>query len=225
MSSIAEDGTTGPVNLGGYPRAVPAASCDDHADALLTAMHALHARLRDETRAEWERDLPFEELAFDRWERARTLGFGDGTSIYHSSYVYGDVTVGRNTWIGPFTMLDGSGGLEIGDNCSISTGVQIYSHDTVDWALSGGEAPYERAAVRIGSCCYVGPDSIVAKGVSIGDHCLVGAARSSTATCRRTRSPLAPRAGRRPRPRRRRRRDARVRRAARARNAHLSEFR
>ncbi|MGH3131366.1 MAG: acyltransferase [Gaiellaceae bacterium] len=145
-------------------------------DRLRGDLRALHARLQAEMRERWDRDLPLDELLFDRWERARALGFGEGTSLYHSSYVYGDVKVGRDTWIGPFTLLDGSGGLEIGDNCSISTGVQIYTHDTVAWAVSGGAAPYEHAPVQIGSCCYVGPNSVIAKGVSIGEHCIVGAA-------------------------------------------------
>jgi hypothetical protein len=74
----------------------------------------LYESLRAEMRNQWNRDLPLEELLFDRWERAERLGFGKGTSIYHNSYVYGDVKVGRNTWIGPFTVLDGSGGLKIG---------------------------------------------------------------------------------------------------------------
>lgn len=147
----------------------------DELDRLRRELRALRSRLQDEVRQRWQRDLPLEELIFDRWERARELGFGEGTSIYQSSYVYGDVWVGRETWIGPFTLLDGSGGLVIGDNCSISTGVQIYTHDTVAWALSGGFAQYERAPVRIGSCCYIGPNSVVAKGVSIGEHCIVGA--------------------------------------------------
>ena len=106
--------------------------------ALLDALRALYEQLRADMRERWRRDLPLEELLFDRWERARSLGFGEGSSIYHSSYVYGDVRVGSDTWIGPFTLLDGTGGLTIGDNCSISTGVQIYSHDTVKWAVSGG---------------------------------------------------------------------------------------
>lgn len=136
---------------------------------------ALYEQLRDETRQRWKRDLPFGELLFDRWERAKSLGFGEGTSIYHESYVYGDVKVGENTWIGPYTLLDGTGGLEIGDYCSISTGVQIYSHDTVKWAVSGGNAEYEQAPVKIGNCCYIGSQAVVAKGVTIEDHCVVGA--------------------------------------------------
>jgi acetyltransferase-like isoleucine patch superfamily enzyme len=153
---------------------MPEAVGHEDADALLQALRALYAELRADVRERWQRDLPFEELLFDRWERARELGFGEGSSIYHSSHVFGDVRVGRDTWIGPFTILDGSGGLTIGDNCSISSGVQIYSHDTVEWAVSGGALPYRRAPVSIGSCCYLGPGTVVAKGVSVGEHSVVG---------------------------------------------------
>jgi acetyltransferase-like isoleucine patch superfamily enzyme len=123
----------------------------------------------------WSRTLPFGDYVIDRWKKAKILGFGEGSSIYDSSLVIGDVKVGENTWIGPFTILDGSGGLEIGSFCSISAGVQIYSHDTVKWALTGGKADYEYAPVRIGDCCYIGPLSIIASGVSIGDRCIIGA--------------------------------------------------
>lgn len=143
--------------------------------ALHEGLRELHSGLLDEARARWQRDLPLDELLFDRWERARALGFGEGTSIYQASYVYGDVRVGRNTWIGPFTLLDGTGGLSIGDNCSISSGVQIYSHDTVKWAVSGGTAPYERSPVEIGDCCYIGSQTVVGKGVTVGAHSVVGA--------------------------------------------------
>lgn len=144
-------------------------------EGLRQQLAELYARLRLETREQWQRDLPLEELLSDRWERARSLGFGEGASIYASSLVYGQVGVGAETWIGPFTLLDGSGGLTIGRNCSISAGVQIYSHDTVKWALSGGTAPYERAPVEIGDCCHLGAQTVVAKGVTVGSHSVVGA--------------------------------------------------
>jgi acetyltransferase-like isoleucine patch superfamily enzyme len=131
--------------------------------------------LRDRVAERWRRDLPFEELVFDRFERAEKLGFGKGTSIYQSSLVFQDVQVGANTWIGPFTVLDGTGGLVIGDYCSISSGVQIYTHDSVKWAVSGGKAAYEHAPVHIGSCCYIGSQTVIAKGVTIGPHSIVGA--------------------------------------------------
>lgn len=148
----------------------------DQADQdLLERLRTLHGALAAEMEARWSRDLPLADLIGDRWERARRLGFGEESSIYDSSHVFGDVRVGRHTWIGPFTLLDGSGGLEIGDYCSISAGVQIYSHDTVDWAVSAGELPYEHASVQIGSRCYLGAQTVVAKGVTIGEGSIVGA--------------------------------------------------
>lgn len=128
-----------------------------------------------ELRGRWSRSLPFGDAMFDRWERARRLGFGEGTSIYDSACVFGEVSVGRHVWIGPWTMLDGSGGLAIGDYVSISAGVQIYSHDTVHWALSGGALPARKGAVAIGSNVYLGSQSVIAQGVRIGVRCVVSA--------------------------------------------------
>jgi len=123
----------------------------------------------------FNRTLPFGDYVVDRWEKAKELGFGEGTSVYDSSLILGDVKVGRHTWIGPFTVLDGSGGLSIGSYCSISAGVQIYSHDTVERSLSGGSASIEFKATKIGSNCYIGPNVVVGKGVTIGDRVVVGA--------------------------------------------------
>ena len=43
----------------------------------------------------WERLLPFNEMLIDRWDKARRLGFGEGTSIYDSALVFGDVKIGK----------------------------------------------------------------------------------------------------------------------------------
>jgi len=134
----------------------------------------LYAAKRESMRARFDRDLPFDELLFDRWERAASLGFGDESSIYHLSYVYGDVKVGEHTWIGPYTLLDGTGGLSIGSWCAVSAGVHIYTHDSSMWAVSGGKSPTARKAVTIEDCCYIGPQSIVTMGVTIGAHSVVG---------------------------------------------------
>lgn len=135
----------------------------------------LHQNLRREMKEKWLRAVPFADELFDRWERAKFLGFGKGTSVYDSCLVLGDVRVGEETWIGPFTILDGRGGLSIGSYCSVSAGVQLYSHDTVKWALTGGKASEVRQSTSIGDCCYIGPMSIINRGVIIGDHSVVGA--------------------------------------------------
>lgn len=136
-------------------------------DAWLAARQSLAAR--------WDRTLPLGEYVVDRWEKARLLGFGEGASIYDSAVVLGTVSVGAHTWIGPWVMLDGSGGLSIGSFCSISAGVQIYTHDSVKWATSGGKAEIERSPTRVGNNCYIGPNVIIARGVSVGDGCIIGA--------------------------------------------------
>lgn len=142
---------------------------------LFRKLHKLWQLLRKDVDRKWQRTLPFADYFVDRWEKARSLGFGAGSSIYDSSLVIGQVKVGEGTWIGPFTILDGSGGLEIGSFCSISAGVQIYTHDTLAWALSGGKAAAERAPTRIGSCCYIGPNAVISKGVTVQEKCVIGA--------------------------------------------------
>ena len=51
----------------------------------------------------------------------------------------------------------------------------LYSHDTVAWATSGGEEDYEYAPTEVGDNCYIGPNTIVAKGVRIGGGAVIGA--------------------------------------------------
>jgi acetyltransferase-like isoleucine patch superfamily enzyme len=129
--------------------------------------------LRNRIRKKHGRVLPFGDSINDRWEKAKFLGFGKESSIYDSSLVFDTVEAGENVWVGPFTILDGSGGLlRIGSNCHISAGVQIYTHDTVSTVLQGHKI--EKADVTIGNNCYIGPNSIIAKGVEIGDYVVIG---------------------------------------------------
>lgn len=142
---------------------------------MLDQLLELLRKLRKEKKHKFDRTIPVGDLLSDRWEKAEFLGFGKGTSVYDSCHVFGDVKVGKNTWIGPFTILDGSGKLSIGNNCSLSAGVQIYSHDTVEWAISGGEMEYSYDETIIGDNCYIGPNTVISKGVELGDGCIVGA--------------------------------------------------
>lgn len=145
-------------------------------ESLLSDLKKFWVSRRREVHERFKRTLPFGDYIVDRWEKARELGFGEGTSVYDSSLILGDVKVGEHTWIGPFTVLDGSGGgLSIGSHCSISAGVQIYTHDTVERSLSGGQAPIELAPTLIGSNCYIGPNVVIVKGVTIGDGVVIGA--------------------------------------------------
>ena len=145
-------------------------------EAMRKALEDVRLAREAELKSKYDRSLPFADGLFDRWERARRLGFAHDASIYDSACVFGDVSVGAGTWIGPWVMLDGSGGgIRIGSTCSLSAGVHVYTHDTVLWALSGGKAATRKAAVSIGDRVYVGSQSVIARGVTIGDMCVIAA--------------------------------------------------
>ena len=144
-------------------------------DQFYANLTSLYKKRRSETKKKWNRVLPFNELISARWEKAQFLNGLSGSSVYDSSYVFGKVSIGKNTWIGPYTILDGSGGkLSIGEFCSISSGVQIYTHNTVKWALTKGKSEFEKKSVRIGDCCYIGPNSIIGMGSNIGKCSVIG---------------------------------------------------
>ena len=136
----------------------------------------LYKRLNNKQLKNWNRSLPFQDTIDDRWQRAKLLGFGEKTSIYNSSFVFGKVEVGSNTWIGPNVILDGMAAmLKIGNYCSISAGVQIYTHDSINWALSGGNCSFNKDKVMIGNNNHIGSLSIILPGTEIGSYCVIGA--------------------------------------------------
>jgi acetyltransferase-like isoleucine patch superfamily enzyme len=132
--------------------------------------------LRQRMRARFNRHVSTGNLLSDRWQLAKDYGFGEGTSVYDECLVLGNVLVGRHCWIGPHTILDGSGGtLTIGDHVDIGSGTHLYTHNTIERALTGGRAPMFKNATTIGSCCFIGPMVVIAPGAVLGDHCFVAA--------------------------------------------------
>jgi len=91
------------------------------------------------------------------------------------AWLVGEPLIGPGCWIGAFTVIDGSGGLEIGAGCDVSAGAQIYSHSTVRRALNAGAAPVERAATKLGDQVHVGAGAVILMGCEIGDRVVIGA--------------------------------------------------
>jgi acetyltransferase-like isoleucine patch superfamily enzyme len=91
------------------------------------------------------------------------------------------ISMGEDVWIGYFTLIDGSGGLEIGSKVSISSGVHIYTHDSTEFRQRNLERDpingthIKRAPVKIGSNVQIGANSVIAPGVTIGDNVIIGA--------------------------------------------------
>lgn len=91
------------------------------------------------------------------------------------AWFVGEPTIGEGTWIGPFCLIDGSGGLVIGRACNISAGVHIYTHSTAKRCVTDRKVALERSPVSIGHSTFIGANAVVQMGVTIGDHCIVGA--------------------------------------------------
>lgn len=92
------------------------------------------------------------------------------------AWIIGDPQIGAATWIGAFTVIDGSGGLTIGEGCDISSGVQIYTHSSARRCVSARAFDeVDRAPVHIGNHVFIGAGAIVNMGVRIGDGAVVGA--------------------------------------------------
>jgi acetyltransferase-like isoleucine patch superfamily enzyme len=149
---------------------------DDEKSRFINLLFSVQRDLSEITLEKYGRLNPFSEDITD-WKKRGEFLFGQGKniSVYSTCSVSGNVEVGENTWIGPYTALDGNGGLKIGKNCSISAGVNIVTHDSVKWALSGGKLSYEYQSIEVGDNCFIGTGAFISKGVIIGNHCLIGA--------------------------------------------------
>jgi len=110
---------------------------EEQADEWLALCRGFFQLLAARKKRQFNRRVSIADLLSERHDNAVAYGFGEGTTMYDNVLVLSDVSVGRNTWIGPGCILDGSGGgLAIGDWCSISAGVQIYTHNTVNRSIS-----------------------------------------------------------------------------------------
>jgi acetyltransferase-like isoleucine patch superfamily enzyme len=148
----------------------------DQTDDWLKIIRKFLNTLASRKKAQFNRRVSIGDLLSERSDNATMCGFGEGSTMYDNVLVLGDVKVGRQTWIGPGCILDGSGGgLEIGDFCSISAGVQIYTHHTVRRSVSLGKEAVEYAPTKIGNGVYIGPNSVVQMGINIGDQAIIGA--------------------------------------------------
>lgn len=97
------------------------------------------------------------------------------------AWIVGEPAIGSGTWIGPFCLIDGSGGLSIGAGCDIAAGTHIYTHSTVARCVTGRREEIQRAPVVIGDRTFIGANSVVLMGVSIGSGCVIGAGSVVTA--------------------------------------------
>jgi acetyltransferase-like isoleucine patch superfamily enzyme len=137
-------------------------------------LRSVQRSLQKEKRRQFGRRVSFGDLVTDRHTNAAEYHFGEGTTCYDNVLIIGDVKVGKACWIGPNVILDGIGGLEIGDHVCVSSGVHIYTHDSSRRFVSLGQEADLRAPTKIGTGVFIGPQAVVVMGVTIGDRVLIG---------------------------------------------------
>ncbi|MBE0649556.1 MAG: acyltransferase [Bacteroidales bacterium] len=93
--------------------------------------------------------------------------------------------LGNHVWIGHYCLVDGTGGLTIGEGTQISSHTVIYSHSSQDAIRILGKdfikieavkrPGYKLKPVKIGAYTFVGTSCVILPGASIGKGCLIGA--------------------------------------------------
>ena len=94
--------------------------------------------------------------------------------IAPNAVILGNPTIGEGTWIGYFTVIESiNAQVTIGKNCSIASGVHIYTHSTHKLTTEG--KPKEVGAVTIGNNVAIGANSVIMHGCVIGDNTVIPA--------------------------------------------------
>jgi acetyltransferase-like isoleucine patch superfamily enzyme len=91
-------------------------------------------------------------------------------------WITGKPEIGEGTWIGAFCLVDGLGGLKIGQGCDISSGAQILSHSTVRRCLTErrlNQIDYMPTVIE--DHVFVGTNAVILMGCHIGHHSVIAA--------------------------------------------------
>lgn len=109
------------------------------------------------------------------------LPYRSGTDVTVWELVHIDVpsrlVMGDRVSINRYSVLNATGGIEIGDNTIIGPGTVIYSqnHRFDDPSKPIRDQGYDRKATIIGRDVWIGAHAIVLPGRTIGDNAVVGA--------------------------------------------------
>lgn len=120
---------------------------------------------------------------------ASGIRLGDGTEILRHSYLnavqqyagehlQSEIVIGNNVYIGRFVYLTAMSRISIGDGCVLSEHVYITDlmHGMHPDRGPIMQQPLEsKGPVMIGARCFLGYRAAVMPGVTLGEHCVVGA--------------------------------------------------
>lgn len=97
-----------------------------------------------------------------------------GISVFGSPEQQAHLHIGEGTYIQSRTHINCANEIWIGDGCAISWDCEILDTD-IHVLLMNGERQPTTAPIHIGDHVWIGVRSIILKGVTIGDHCMIAA--------------------------------------------------
>ncbi len=108
------------------------------------------------------------------------IEFGCGAWIETAAILHaygGQIRIGENSFIGPSVVIYGHGSVEIGNDCLLAMHCRVLSseHQIPASSESIRSKPDRLLPTKIGNDVWLGAGVTVLGGVSIGDHCVVGA--------------------------------------------------
>lgn len=89
----------------------------------------------------------------------------------------GSIEIGKQVYLGPYTVVYGHGGVTIGDHCLIAMHCSILSsnHTVAPAGTPINSQPDVLLPTKIGADVWMGANVTVLGGVTIGDGCVIGA--------------------------------------------------
>jgi acetyltransferase-like isoleucine patch superfamily enzyme len=112
-------------------------------------------------------------------ERAKYFSLPAGCRIREGAKILSPekLRIGQRCWIGENAILDASGGLEIGDDCSIGLSVFVWTHSSHLTNLARDNISnsdlIQRNATSIGNGVFIAGPSVVLPGSIIGDNVVI----------------------------------------------------
>ncbi|MFE6619082.1 acyltransferase [Streptomyces sp. NPDC057740] len=102
------------------------------------------------------------------------LRLGDDSYIAAHAYVTGELTTGTDCTLNPFTTVRGTVTLGDGVRIGAHTSILGFNH-TMAPDRPVFQQPLTSRGIKVGDDVWIGSNVVVVDGVTIGDHCVVGA--------------------------------------------------
>lgn len=85
------------------------------------------------------------------------------------------LTIGSGVYFNEGAMLSCKEHISIGSGCRFGPNVKVFDNDHTFDAVNGVSDGHTAAPVQIGRNCWLGANTVILRGTTIGDNCVIGA--------------------------------------------------